>query len=416
MSRLITCGFEEGAVGATAAADTVEGQGFQAAGTPAVETAIKRSGDRAMRYNAFGDYHTWPIPAVSGRTYFARAAVYVVSRPNAGSGRRVITFADGTNILYNIILNPDGSFSLLPFSGGSVIGTSPVVPLNTWCVLQLSSLINVVGGDNAEARLNGTTFASETNVARNTSVANFFAVGHVGSATDNMEVIIDDVAVNDDQGSAPENTFPNWKNRIVMLRPVADSARGANWTAGGTTGALWEAVNNVPPQGVATANDSPTSQIRNEFSDATGNYDTQLRSYTEAGIATEDTIKLVQAAANIGSNDISAATNGALSIVSNPVQGGEDSINFSGASLVAGVYASGWRTRRGGPFLSPGSITKSTRPVLRIGKRTATTRHAMCDMMGLYVEYEDGPPPAPTGLGGTRDNVSDTATLDWADV
>jgi hypothetical protein len=325
-----------------------------------------------------------------------------------------MTFADGTNIQYNIILMPDGSFVLLPASGGSSLGASPVVPLNTWCVLQLSSLVNLASGDSAEAKLNGVTFASETNVARHTSSPNFFAVGHVGSATDGMEVIIDDVAVNDNQGSAPDNTFPEWKNRIVMLRPVADSARGANWTAGGGgTTNLFNAVDNVPPIGSGVSNNS--NQIRNVAADSTGNYDAQLESYSEAGIANEDIIKLVQSVANIGVDDVSAATNGALSVVSNPAQGAEDAVNFGGAGVAAGTYPTGWRTRRGTAILAP-SVTKSTRPVLRIGKRTAATRNAYADMMGLYVEYEDGPPPAPTGLGGTRDNVSNTATLDWGDV
>lgn len=70
---------------------------------------------------------------------------------------------------------------------------------------------------------------------------------------------LDDVIAGN--GTFAGNEWPQF-GRVVDLLPVSDNNRGT-WTAGtaGTTN-LWEAINNVPPAGLANGSMTTTSQIR----------------------------------------------------------------------------------------------------------------------------------------------------------
>jgi hypothetical protein len=91
--------------------------------------------------------------------------------------------------------------------------------------------------------------------------------------------------------------------------------------------------------------------------------------------------------------DSATATNMARLLVSNPQSnGGTESTQSTGA--IAGTYATAWKQPNNISHIvySP-SVTLGTQPVIRIGKRTASTNAAMCCFMGAYVEYR--PPIAP---------------------
>jgi hypothetical protein len=195
---------------------------------------------------------------------------------------------------------------------------------------------------------------------------------------------MDDAAVNNTSGT-DQSDYPGDGN-VVPLFPVSDNARGANWTggAGGTTN-LFDAIDNTPPVG-ATFNGTNTSQIINAASDTTGNYDANLTDYLTAGIRAADTITLVQPLWALGCSS-ATATNMARLLVSNPQSnGGTESTQSTGS--IAGTYGSAWRqpSNISHTVYSP-SVTLGTQPVIRLGKRTATTRVVGACFMGAYVEY-----------------------------
>jgi hypothetical protein len=79
-----------------------------------------------------------------------------------------------------------------------------------------------------------------------------------------------------------------------------------------------------------------------------------------------------------------------LLIVSNPTQVGEDAFTYGNDVGAHGAEVGNWGKDLGTVQASP-SVTLGTSPVLRVGKRTATTRVVCVDGMGIYVEYT---PPA----------------------
>src|SRR5262249_20714242 len=129
-------------------------------------------------------------------------------------------------------------------------------------------------------------------------------------------------------------TWPG-DGKIVLLKPISDNARGANWVggAGGTTN-LWDAIDNTPPVGGASAAGTNTSQTHNGTKATTGNYDVNLTSYTTSGIGACDSITLVVGLWNAGG----AATGSVVSIQSNPALGSTSTLSTS----TPGTYPTGW--------------------------------------------------------------------------
>lgn len=85
---------------------------------------------------------------------------------------------------------------------------------------------------------------------------------------------------------------------------------------------------------------------------------------------------------------------GAVVITANPSGQTEQSFDFglpngtagSTSAAALGTFPSGWGTHVGPVSDSP-SVTMSTGPTVRVGKRTATTREVDVDFLGVYVMY-----------------------------
>jgi hypothetical protein len=211
---------------------------------------------------------------------------------------------------------------------------------------------------------------------------------------------VDDVAVNYGTG-ATQNSWPG-AGQILLLKPTSDSAR-TGWTggAGGTTN-LWDAVNNTPPAGVAAASETNTSQIKDLVSSATNNYDATLTDYTTAGVPAGQPVTLVQSVIVGGTNPSTGGISGAVQVVSNPAQSPEDTFTYPTGTLAA--WPSGWGTRWG--TAQVGDIaagSRSTSPVLRVGKRSAVATEVDVCFMGLMVEFSaSGGPPLLALMGVGR--------------
>jgi hypothetical protein len=95
-------------------------------------------------------------------------------------------------------------------------------------------------------------------------------------------------------------------------------------------------------------------------------------------------VTVAQAIVNTGSSS-ATDTAGGLKAVSNPADSGETAL-AAFDNGIAGTFPTNWLTTRGALVYDP-TVALGTSPVVRIGKRTATTRVAMVDLLGLYVEY-----------------------------
>lgn len=403
MARLVTSGFEWQVTAAGAGA-AVDGN-IAGATTWTVETTNHRSGTAATAVTIVSGQlgqTNFPISVPLGTSAFGRT--YWRKSANPGTNPRGVCRFDAGSTGYGIRLNTDGTLSLFYDNGAggiTVIGTSAALSNDTYYRIELLELFAVGGtSGTTDARIDGVSFASESAVTRTAKASSAISwslgVADTNTHTGTVSYIFDDVAVNDSTG-ASQNSWPD-SEKIVLLKPISDNARGTNWVAGaaGTTN-LFAAVDNTPPTGVASASAGITNQVRNVTKDTTGNYDANMTTYTTAGIVATDTINVVHPHWNIGSS-ASATISHAMLLVSNPAaNGGVESTNTP--SGIAGTWPSNWS------WLLPAvqivyapSPTLGTSPVMRIGKRTSSTSAAMSDAMGIYVGYTPAAVAAPPGI------------------
>lgn len=395
MARLSTIGFDiEGFSGRL--------DGLNANGSISLDSTVRRtrSGPASLKCDSGAgnvaantslsnqslDFAAGGMFAAAG-TYFCSAYFCFSNLPSADA--LILRYSAGANAQVGVRVRTDGKIALWNEFAGTQIGSDSAAAVaadgQTWYMVDLSCVrASTSSLTTVEARLNGVVVASG-NVAQTATVGSgVFAAGWMSAPGANCVLNVDDLAVNDAAGSS-ETSYPGPRN-IVLLVPVSDSARGANWLggAGGTTN-LWDALNNQPPVGVAF-NGTDTSQVRNAASDSTGNYDANLTTYTDAGITANDTITLVHPLWALGCNS-ATATNIARLLVSNPQSnGGTESTQSTG--VIAGTYPSNWKQPNNGTHIVYGpSVTLGTSPVIRVGKRTAATRVVGACFMGVYVEF-----------------------------
>jgi hypothetical protein len=400
MGRLRTIGWETAAISSGTGGQAFEEGAFVAGCS--IDTTTVRSGSGALKCDsgagnvaASVSIATKAADQIFAAGVFGRVYVNLTNYPTTQV--TVFRLIAGAYSL-RVKLDTDGTLSLWN-NNVAQIG-SPSAALNTaqWYRIELYGLIDTGSVDAAELRLDGISIASATGQSFSDAVWDSMGIGPSIAPGANVAMYFDDFAMNNDQG-ATQNTWPG-EGKIVLLKPVSDNAVGTGWVDGDGAGTLFGSVDNAPPIGSATPADG--TQIKNLTGTATGNYDANVTSYTSAGITATDTITVVQSFVSSAEAITTGTKLGALQIVSNPAQAVEDSFTYGGDGTTAmGTWPSGWTRDYGAAQYNP-SVTLGTSPVLRVGKRTNTTREVDVDCMGIYVEYIQGLPIS--SLRGFMDN------------
>lgn len=412
MARLLTSGAEIGYatnVGG-GAGPRPDGQLSALNGVITAQSAIVRSGSFAWKFDSTAGnlsafisfYDSLATAFASGTTAFLRVYIQLAQIPTTdvdiitfGNSRARITSA-GTLVLWNNNLSHQ------------VGSPSSALSLNTWYRVELSLLFQSAANDTAELRLDGSTVATITEAFTTTLTSADFSIGWITAPGTSIVMYMDDLAINDSTG-ANQNTWPG-DGKIVLLKPTADSAVGSGWTdsAASATG-LSASVDNEPPTGIADTTANGGHQIRNASS-ATASYDAILTSYSAAGIGGADVIKVLTPLINTGAPVVTSAKTGSVGVVSNPtianiafVNGATAAANFWSGNA-AGTFPTGWKWEKGTVTYNP-SVTVGTAPVMRVTiTGGTTTRIAMVDFMGVYVEY------VPSGTAYTESATVATIT------
>jgi len=182
--------------------------------------------------------------------------------------------------------------------------------------------------------------------------------------------------------------------KMALLVPASDGSRSTLWTngTGGTTN-LYDAVNNIPPAGLAT--ETATSQIEHAGG-AAGTLDTYvavMTSYATAGLGASDTVIAVQGLIVWG-EDVSTGTK-LLSYYGNaaPTWTGESSIDVStgdgsGATLnYLSATPDNWNERHSAVKTTGlGSLYGSSAEMAVNRPETASRVASVC-FMGMYVVW-----------------------------
>ena len=394
MARLITGGFET-RIQSTVVQEHGDSNNtnqafFQQVGTPTIDTTNPRSGVACMSCAAASSYARVSGGGIYGtldRTYYTRFAMRL---PDATPSSQFNVAAIQINTVNTAILQltTGGVLNLLD-ANLATVGSSSALSDNTWYVIEIELMIPTASTGTLGFRIDGTQIARSTTVDVNNSVATPRIHVGVTGATAGVTVLIDDIAINDDQGS-DQNGFPG-NGKIILLPAISDNTVGANWEAPQTTGSdttnIYTAVANRPPVGVLHSDVDANNAAYVFHASATvpSNYDVNCQTYTSGGVGASDTIVVTQALVRATTASLSGTNAMGLRSVSNPADGADTTgVNLEPVA-VGGTEPAGWKSYRTAPLYP--SVTKGTSPVVRAIKTEAAARAHQVDLMGLLVEY-----------------------------
>lgn len=284
MARLYSCGFELRSITAGVEFDTR----YTTTGL-SIDTTVKASGGASLKFANTDNYIRHDIAGAAGAAeLYARVRFrFDTSLPSSGTPDVLdIVDVDGYPLALVFFDSADNKLHVAyQGSDGNYYDVSPdqpsgVISADTWYRVEL--YIKMTNGNtmNFEAKLNGTTFCTVTgqttwNYGTTASMRYLALYSYAGIGE---TVNFDDWAVNDPSGSYQNSWCGDGK--IVHLNPNA-AGDNTDWTP--STGANYDAVNDVPP-GAAYVYSTTADQID----------DYNLQSHGDAGIGDGDTISLIQ--------------------------------------------------------------------------------------------------------------------------
>jgi hypothetical protein len=327
----------------------------------------------------------WNFNGAVSTAYFERVLINPTALP-VGNPTKLAMFVISGGDGGGIWLETSGALTL-KLNGGSALATSSAISTGTWTMIELQLNYPASGAATISMRVNGVLIGSGTGSA-NLPISVHAGGNCNGSAfpTSGGPILFDDVALNDSTG-ASQNSWPGF-GKVVLLKPVSDNARVGFTNGGLGTTNLWQAVDNLPPVGVALASMTATSQISDVAVNATDTYDANVGAFTDAlsagggGMGSGDVVSLVVALANGGQG---GAVNETLAVrcLSNPVA--SEGTATTGTTA-AGTFPTAWTAVFSAYAYAP-SVTLGTEPVVRVRKGTSSATAIFYDLMGLLVEF-----------------------------
>lgn len=260
MARIWTSGFEYNDPNSGEEFTNVSGAGAT------ISSSIFRSGAYAghtvpsaaaatFRYN-------WSGSNVEDGFYF-RFYLYIAALGTAG--RRIFSVGSTAANKISVILNTDGTLNISNQEDSiTLTGTSAALSTSTWYRVELKVDCTTIASTVVTAKLNGTTFVNEQTANLTTGMARIILGGDVTDAT--LDLYWDDIAINDDSGSA-QNTYPG-DGKVIRLKPnAAGDANTFSTQAGGTAGSSnnFTRVNEILPDSATSRNGSNTLNEEDMF-------------------------------------------------------------------------------------------------------------------------------------------------------
>lgn len=368
--------------------------GGDVGGYPTIDTSVKRTGAASFKADAGASNGQFCV-ALSGmttalsRNYYQRGYFYIPSGTGYPTTRSRImsSYRWQVNADCAVYLETNGTLQL--FNGGNVGSPSAVLAQDTW--YRVETRVKTAAGsadDEVELLLNGVQVAVATGQTTDTVAVTHFEWGWHDAPGANKVIYFDDIAVNDDQTGGSQTSFPG-DGQVALLIPTSDNARGT-WTGGllGTTN-LWDAIDNLPPEG--TAAETNTTQIENKTNSASNPGDFNMTTYTAAGLTSGGTATAVFMRVAHGEDSATGTKTGSFTIVSNPDLGTTPTFTFGGDVGALGTYPTNW-VRTDSAYAYDQAVTEGTAPVARVTKTTSSTAVGSVCQMAILVDW--APPSA----------------------
>lgn len=380
MARVRVCGFETGDLRTESPGAT--------SGSVAIESSIVRTGGKSAKVTPASGAAGWVLPmqniSINGNNQSKgyRVCVRVTSLPSA---TRVFWGNSVSGVSrVRVRLKSTGALEILD-GAGTLLGTSTTTLTDTarWYVVETLVSASLASGPYLwSLRIDGSEEVSAASTSDINSVGMTFQLGSDDTVAATYTAYFDDLA-SDDAG------YPG-DGRVVHLLPTSDNTR-TNWTAGaGGTTSLFDAVNNVPPAGLASASETNTSNIESASSTGTATYIANTATYQSAGIRPWDKILAAGPIIRHG-EDIATGTKTGSFQATNPTVSAQTFTFGNDAGAHAGEIASTWLTEL--KLTDSPSVTYTTVPTVQVTKTDTGTRTACVDYMAMQVEYLPGHSP-----------------------
>jgi len=339
-------------------------------GTSSYSTTTVRTGAASLRCNPASGATGRVLLDISTVGDFVHFGLNIATLPSLD---RVI-FGQIAAGNVNVRLTSTGGLAL--YINTTLMGTSVNLSTATWYWIGVRTL---TGTSVAFLQIDGLDSVTGTGTVSGTPVS----LGFIGTEASAADIFFDDVIVDN------AAFLSNGKADIAL--PISDNTVTGVTDANGATTNLWQAVDNTPPAGVASANEAanPKASIKYPAS-VTEDYLANLETYTTLGIASGDTVLAVQSIVRHG-EDITTGTKNLQNVgaLTNPtVAGASVTAGSGGGDHAAESGANFWVTTFGTVTTSP-SVTLGTSPTIRTS-RVSESRVACIDFMGMNVAWTPG--------------------------
>jgi hypothetical protein len=193
-----------------------------------------------------------------------------------------------------------------------------------------------------------------------------------------IDIFFDDI-IADDTGFLASS-------KVDTALPISDNTVTGVTDNNGVTTNIWDAVDNTPPAGVASANEAANPKTGMHFTaSVTCNYLANLETYTTLGVGASDAVLAVQSIVRTGEDIVTGTKNlqnvGALT---NPTVAGA-SVTAGNDTGAHGAETGFWVTTYGTLTTSP-SVTVGSSATIRTS-RISESRLACVDFMGMLVAW-----------------------------
>lgn len=361
-----------------------------------IDTTITRSGGGALKIAAMSatasQWQGFIFSSSTNHIGYDRFYIRVTSRP-ATTGRTIF----GTATDLHLVLNPNGTLSL--YYGASLIGTSTAALTDTtkWYCIEVRGVsgtgVTVLKIENSSEVVGNPS---------NWTCSAYF--GPDDTIADTYTVYFDDFAGDN----------ANWVGPGKVGLLVTDSdISNTNWRAGaGGLNGLYLALNNLPPAGVASANETDGTNIESASNTGTANYSVRTIPYSGLGISSGDTINAIWQIILEGEDINTGTKSGTFELTANPVVGAT-SFSFGNDGGAHGLYSDRANTKwvNHSVVTQTPSVTLGTGATVKLVKTDTTTRVGCVCFVGVYVDWT----PAPSGADYPRSVASTIAHSVTAD-
>lgn len=356
-------------------------------GTVSISSSTVRTGTYSWRVNptaGTGFFRKQIAGSDQNKGGYLRAYVRIATLP--GATIQLLRFSSTANAhLGSIRLTSTGTLTLNNAANTQVGSASSALSTGTWYRIELKcDSTNATG--TLDARIDGVSFASGNNSSRGSWARILW-----GAITPNStcDIFFDDVAINDDQGSA-QTSFPG-DEKLLCLRPNASGDSNQWLVTGGTAGT----TNNYTLVDEVTPNDAT------DYIQSTTLNDTDFYNVEASGINSYDTVNVVTVSGRM-TNDIADATSAVKLRIektgSGTVTEGSAIIPNSTTWMTDGATATFLPTLVTYTDPDAAAWTSTTLDSMQIGaKLTADTANKiLVSALWAYVGYTPGTPPATT--------------------